>query len=253
MYTFFLDIDGTIFDGNRVADEVIDAIIRARKMGHKVFINTARAYLGMPEQVYGLPVDGFVNSFGLEVCVGGKFIHRKFIPRPQVMKIAKYAFDSGTRLYFEGEIRIDVNQEFERALCPKSIDEFDRMLGESGVCKFVLPDKPTDADVEAFSADFDFFGIEAIAKGYSTARGIQIVEEYYGTSRESTVAIGDTDPDIDMVKYAGIGISMGNGTPNLKACAEYVTKPFWNFGVAYAIDRLLEGNLDALRNNREDK
>ena len=106
---------------------------------------------------------------------------------------------------------------------------------------------PTEEDVAAFSADFDFFGIEAIAKGYSKSRGLQIVEEYYGASREDTVAIGDTDPDIDMITYAGIGISMGNGTPNLKACAEYVTKHFREFGVAYAIDKLLEGDLEALR------
>ena len=253
MYLFFLDIDGTIYDGERVADEVIDAIIRARAQGHKVFINTARAYVGMPEQVYGLPVDGFVNSFGLEVFAEGRFIHRNFIPRCRVLEIAKYAFDNGKRIYFEGEIRIDINQKREESLCPDNIDEFEGMLGKSGVCKFVFVDKPTDSDVAAFSSEFDFCGIEAIAKGYSKSHGIRIVEEHYGAVREDTVAIGDTDPDIDMVNYAGIGISMGNGTPNLKSCAKYVTKPFWNFGVAYAIDRLLEGNLDALRNNREDK
>ena len=38
MYAFFLDIDGTIYDGNRIAQEVTDAIARARAAGHKVFI-----------------------------------------------------------------------------------------------------------------------------------------------------------------------------------------------------------------------
>ena len=248
MYLFFLDIDGTIYDGERVADEVIDAITRARDAGHKVFINTARAYVGMPEQVYGLPVDGYVNSFGLEVCANGRFIHRNFIPRRRVLEIAKYAFDSGTKLYFEGEVRIDVNQKSEGGLCPDNVDEFEQMLGESGICKFVLVDGPTQEDFATFSTDFDFYGIEVIAKGYTKAHGIRTVEAHYGISRENTVAIGDTDPDIDMVNYAGIGISMGNGTPNLKACAKYITKPFWKFGVAYAIDKFLEGDLDALKN-----
>ena len=45
MYAFFLDIDGTLFDGERVSDRVIDAINKARSLGHKVFINTARAYV----------------------------------------------------------------------------------------------------------------------------------------------------------------------------------------------------------------
>ena len=47
MYAFFLDIDGTIFDSRIVAQEVIDAMARARAEGHKVFINTARAYIGL--------------------------------------------------------------------------------------------------------------------------------------------------------------------------------------------------------------
>jgi hydroxymethylpyrimidine pyrophosphatase-like HAD family hydrolase len=51
-----------------------------------------------------------------------------------------------------------------------------------------------------------------------------------------------------MVTYAGIGISMGNGTPNLKACAKYVTKSYVEFGVAYAIDLMLNGKLDMLKN-----
>ncbi|MBQ8407882.1 MAG: HAD-IIB family hydrolase [Clostridia bacterium] len=247
MYAFFLDIDGTIYDGKIVAQEVIDAIVRARAAGHKVFINTARAYVGMPKQVYTLPVDGFVNSYGLEVFADGKFIHRKFIPRERVLEIAKYAFDNGVKLYFEGEIRIDINNYREDSQNPDNMDEFCAMLGEHQMCKFVFCDMPTDADKAAFESDYDFYGIEVIAKGYCKSRGIHTVEEYYGISRENTVAIGDTDPDIDMVSYAGIGISMGNGTPKLKACAKYVTKSYVEFGVAYAIDCLLNGKLDVLK------
>lgn len=72
MYAFFLDIDGTIYDGNRIAQEVTDAIARARAAGHKVFINTARAYIGLPPEVTVLPVDGFICAFGLEIFADGK-------------------------------------------------------------------------------------------------------------------------------------------------------------------------------------
>lgn len=239
MYIFFLDIDGTIYDGRQVAQEVIDAITRAREAGHMIFVNTARAYIGMPDQVYDLPVNGWVNAFGLEIFADGRFIHRKFIPRKRVLEIAEYAFEKGVALYFEGEIRLDLNCERDGRLNPKNMGEFERMLGENRVCKFALPDGLTDADRAAFSADFDFYDIEVITKGYSKARGMQIVQEYYGVSRENTVAIGDTDSDIDMVNYAGIGIAMGNGTPRLKACANFVTKTLEAHGVAYAIDCLL--------------
>lgn len=243
MYAFFLDIDGTIYDGKQVSGEVIDAIVRAKSAGHMVFMNTARAYIGMPEEVYALPVDGWVCSFGLEVFAQGRFIHRKYLPRLQVLEVAKYAFDHRKKLYFEGEIRLDLNCERRGSLNPKNMDEFETMLGQNRVCKFALPDGVTEADRSAFSADFDFYDIETIAKGYSKTRGIQIIQEHYGITRENTVAIGDSDSDWDMISYAGIGIAMGNGTPSLKARAKYVTKTMEEQGVAYAIDCLLAGDV----------
>jgi len=239
MYAFFLDIDGTIYDGSRVAQEVTDAISRARAAGHKVFINTARAYIGMPPQVSALPVDGFLCSFGLEVFADGKFLHRRFIPRETVMEVARYAFDNGVRLYFEGEVRLDLNCHREGSLNPKNMDEFVKLLGQRRVCKFSLPDGPTQADRKAFGADFDFYDIEVIAKGYSKAKGIQLVEQFYGIPQENTVAIGDSDPDMDMVRYAGIGIAMGNSTPGLKAWADLITKPIAEHGAAYAMALVL--------------
>ena len=239
MYAFFLDIDGTIYDGSRVAQEVAEAISRARDAGHKVFINTARAYIGIPKEVFALPVDGFVCSFGLEVFADGKFIHRRFIPRETLLEVAEYAFDHHTPLYFEGEIRLDLNRRWESSFHPKNIADFTQMLGEHQVCKFSFPDGPTEQDKKIFSADFDFYDIEVIAKGYSKTRGIAFVEKYFGLSREEIVAIGDTDSDIDMIQYAGIGIAMGNSSPKLKTCADFVTKTIDEHGAAYAIDYLL--------------
>ena len=246
MYIFFLDIDGTIYGGKPISAAVTEALKRARKVGHKVFINTARAYIGMPREIYGLEIDGFVNSFGLEVYADGRFIHRNFIPRDRGLEIAKYAFDNNVKLYFEGEIRIDINREREGGLVPKDVCEFEHMLGESRVCKVVIDGAPSDRDRAALEADFVFFGSEAVPRGYSKSHGIKIVEGFYGIPHENTVAIGDTDPDIDMVTYAGIGIAMGNGTPDLKAHVKYVTKTFREDGVAFAINCLMDGELSAL-------
>lgn len=246
MYVFFLDIDGTIYGGKPISAAVTGAIARAREAGHKVFINTARAYIGMPHEIYELDVDGYVNSFGLEVYADGGFIHRNFIPHERALKIAEYAFDNNVKMYFEGEIRIDINRTREGGLCPQNIHEFEEMLNRGHVCKFVIDGGPDEHDRTVFGEDYDFFCNEAVPKGYSKSHGIRIVEDHYGVPHENTVAIGDTDPDIDMVTYAGIGIAMGNGTKNLKNSARYVTKPFWDDGVAYAIDCLLDDELNAL-------
>jgi hydroxymethylpyrimidine pyrophosphatase-like HAD family hydrolase len=245
MYAFFLDIDGTIYDGNEIAQEVTDAIAHARAAGHKVFINTARAYIGLPPEVAHLPVDGFVCAFGLEVFADGKFLHRKFLPKETVLAAAQYAFDHHVPLYFEGETRLDLNRRWESSFHPKTLAEFEQMLGTHRLCKFSLPNGPTEEDRKTFSADFDFYDIEVIPKGYSKTCGIRLVEEYYGLNREDTIAIGDSDTDLDMVRYAGIGVAMGNSTEALKAAADFVTKTLDENGAAYAIDYVLTKKADA--------
>lgn len=246
MYVFFLDIDGTVYGGKPISAAVTRALKRARDSGHKVFINTARAYIGMPREIYELEVDGYVNSLGLEVYADGKFIHRYFIPYERALEIAEYAFDNNIKMYFEGEIRIDINRYREGSLHPKNLSECEKMLKGGRVCKFVIDGEPDERVRATFGEDFDFVGGEAIAKGYSKSHGIKIVEDHYGIEHENTVAMGDTDPDIDMVTYAGIGIAMGNGTQNLKNSVRYVTKSFGEDGVAYAIDCLLDGEFKSL-------
>ena len=247
MYAFFLDIDGTIFNGKRVSDAVLDAIKRTRQKGNKVFINTARAYIGMPEQIYTLPFDGFVNSYGLEIFADKKFIHRKFLSKELVQRVAEYGFKNNIRLYFEGEVLITVNIESDKGFSPKSMDEFKEMLGENKVCKFVLKQPLTDEQKKYFSDEFIFYGYEGIVKGYSKSHGIKLVADFYDIPIENTVAMGDTNPDIDMVTFAGIGVAMGNGSEELKNAAKYITKTIDEDGVAYAIDCITNGEVEKLK------
>lgn len=245
MYALFLDIDNTIYE-NDVSEGVVNALSRAKDAGHKVFISTARAYIGMPKEIYDLPVDGFINSFGLEICLGGKFIHRAFIPREKLLEIASFAYDNKVNMYFEGEIRVDINHDDPGERYPKSMEQFKEMLGDKKICKFIFYESPTDEQTKRFINEFDLVGKEGIFKGYSKSFGINLVERYCGLPHDKTVAIGDSDPDIDMISYAGIGIAMGNATTALMQCARYVTKSIQEDGVAYAIDCLLNDNLEPL-------
>ena len=52
------------------------------------------------------------------------------------------------------------------------------------------------------------------------------------------VAIGDYNNDIEMLKAAGTGVAMGNGTPGAKAAADWVTAPIDDDGLAIAFEKL---------------
>lgn len=247
MYAFFLDIDGTSFYKNRVSDAVIESIKRARCLGHKVFVNSARAYIGMPQQFYEIEFDGYINSYGTEICIDNTFLHRVFLPTDRVYEIAENAFENNFKMYFEGEVRIDINRTPEGFLNPQNIDEFKQMLGDKKLCKFILPKAPTDEQKKTIFKDFSFFGGEGLTPGYDKSFGVKFIENYFNIANENTVAIGDSDPDIAMFVYSKIGVAMGNSIESLKSCVEFETKSCEQDGVAFAIDSIVNGNVLALR------
>ena len=59
--------------------------------------------------------------------------------------------------------------------------------------------------------------------------------EYFGFSREETMAIGDGGNDVEMLQHAGIGVAMGNARDEVKQVADYVTDSVDDNGVVNAL------------------
>jgi hypothetical protein len=82
--------------------------------------------------------------------------------------------------------------------------------------------------VEEMGEEFEgIYHVEEVAeiglKGYSKATGIQKVCEILNIPLENTYAFGDSANDLEMLSFVAHGIAMGNGTPEAKERAEYVT------------------------------
>lgn len=80
----------------------------------------------------------------------------------------------------------------------------------------------------------------SVNKGAAVAH----LAEQLGIPREQVVAVGDGMNDLDMIEYAGLGVAMGQGHPELRARARRVTRPLAEDGVACLIEDLIaEGSL----------
>ena len=67
------------------------------------------------------------------------------------------------------------------------------------------------------------------------AVGMRKFMELHGIARNEVIAFGDSDNDVGMLEFAGIGVAMGNANENAKAAADFVTKHIDDDGVAYAL------------------
>ena len=68
--------------------------------------------------------------------------------------------------------------------------------------------------------------------------GIAAVAKHYGWQREEILVFGDGPNDAEMLRWAGIGVALGNGVEEAKAAADYVTTPVGEDGVKNALVHL---------------
>ena len=72
--------------------------------------------------------------------------------------------------------------------------------------------------------------------------GMLALAELLGVPREATMAVGDADNDLPMLRDAGLGVAMGNANERVRAAADVVVADNDHGGVAEAICTYLLGS-----------
>lgn len=81
--------------------------------------------------------------------------------------------------------------------------------------------------------------LEILNKDADKGKGVAQMAEYLNIPRENVMCIGDHGNDLAMVKYAGVGVAMGNAEPSIKEAAQFVTTTNQEDGVAVAINKFV--------------
>ncbi len=73
----------------------------------------------------------------------------------------------------------------------------------------------------------------------SKAKGLIELAETLGISHDEIITVGDNYNDIEMLKYAGLGVAMGNAPELVKSKADYVTDSNDDEGLAKFLEKLI--------------
>lgn len=79
--------------------------------------------------------------------------------------------------------------------------------------------------------------LELVPQGIDKALSLAVLLKEIGVKREEVMAIGDGFNDLSMIKFAGMGVAMGNAQEPVKKAADYITLTNEEDGVAAAIEK----------------
>lgn len=265
----FLDVDGTLVNfKSQIPASTVDALKKAQKNGHKMIICTGRQKSQIyPSLLSAVDFDGIVASSAAYIELDGKPI---FESRPTQEKLdliidffqsnnIPYCLQTTHAIYLEEH-------------CLQKIKDFMKERGssdvliESVVGNVVFTDNPKACDcvekISYYNAPYDLdevrarlgdyfhvvgyslgaegasFHGEITFEGITKATGIKKFMAAVGADVCDSIAVGDSENDLEMLRYAGYSVCMGNGSTEAKAAADLVTTDIDNDGIYNAFVKI---------------
>ncbi|MBR0092962.1 MAG: Cof-type HAD-IIB family hydrolase [Lachnospiraceae bacterium] len=246
----FFDVDGTLLSHTtgKVPESTVQAFEEIRAKGIRTVIATGRD-IGELEKLPvldALPFDGYLTLNG-NICLDeNKKMFAGNEIDPGEVEILVQIFKAG-RLPFVliGEHERYINKVddivIETQLATHgTIPEIGEYKGEKiyQCLAFVNAEtrqKLDDLLDQCIITSWNETGIDIIARTGGKAAGIRKFLDQHQLMRSQSMAFGDGENDLSMIKFAGIGVAMGNATQKLKAVADYVTASVDDDGIAKAM------------------
>ncbi len=242
----FLDLDGTLWTNEIIPDSAIKAIHLAQENGHKIFVNSGRTWCEAIDTLEFLHLDGYCFSAGSEIYVDNKKLLYHPMPKQVVKDMYQFLTEYHVGISLEGSKKTFTNfinrklflHEFNTHPnsfaqirffnCP-SIEDMTE-IDYTQIMKFYiynLNQTPYEVLQEGIPEECELTTFanwrgEITNKQYNKATAIAEISKYYDGAY-TTVAVGDSENDIPMLKGADIAVVMGNGAEEVKKLGDFVT------------------------------
>ena len=262
------DLDGTVLRRDlTITQATVEAFEALRGRGLRLVVATGRRFEGAREHAGRL---GFGGEDPI-ICYGGSMVRRmngetllhRTLPRELGAEVLEWAAERGlhARVFLDGKIVVSpetpaVVRHLRRTEEPdvEVVPSPARWLKDGGEepTKLVIVDHPHDVPAWLEEAQRAFAGRLFVTRSLphyveigglegTKSKGLRFLCERWGIEPERTIAFGDADNDIDMLRFAGLGIAVGGMTDEVRAAADVVAPPADEDGVATFVGELLRG------------
>lgn len=265
-----IDMDGTLLNDKKVISEGnIKAIRLAYEKGVRIAVCTGRIFTSADffSELLGVksPVIASNGAFIMEKDRGevvykatlGVEKCKKLLAMFRKHDIYPHYYTSDTvfteKLVYSSSFYVEVNKTLPKNMQVKIVvvKDWDEVFNtyENEIFKGIGVDEDIEKikevktslrgmkEFEVVSSRFDNF--EVMNKGVSKGNAVKILADFYGITREQIICIGDSENDLSMIKFAGLGVAMGNADEDVKTAAQYITESNNCDGVARVIEKFV--------------
>jgi hydroxymethylpyrimidine pyrophosphatase-like HAD family hydrolase len=249
-----LDIDGTIVHHDRpISSRVLVAVRNAVAAGVHVVVATGRPMVGTWPIVsaLGLVSGSVVCSNGavlLDAASGELLMAHYFDPAPIVTLLREMLPDAIFAVELPGSENLVTGQFPGFGTLPDRIIDHETLVSApvprltvwwNGYTAQELGAKIGELSLGEVSYTLDTGGpwLVAVPKGISKGTALERLRVELDVPADATLAVGDGDNDVEMLRWAALGVAMGQANDTVKAAAREVTGSIEEDGLATVLER----------------
>ena len=262
-----LDVDGTLHNSHReISDATKNALIEAQKRGKTIAIASGRSIAGIRQTASAISLEeygGYVIAYnGTTVinCKTGECIYNQTLPADLIapvyeeaakLQVAIMAYrDSAKEIIVAGGVTGYVAADAAASCVTiRETEQFVKELSFPINKIFVSgePDKMKEVErilqrkfgsvLNVFRSDPYY--VELLPKYTDKGVAVDKLVKYMDITKERVMCVGDSNNDLPMLRYAGMGVAMGNASDRIKEQADYVTDSNDDDGIVKVIEKFM--------------
>ena len=248
----FFDIDGTLlsFSTHRVSEGTVRAFDTLHSHGVRTFLSTGRPMIIVPP----MPL-----SFEASITMNGALV---FTPTETLLRNPVPAADLDAWLDYARQRNLCTMIFTEQGMYASQLNDLARRVRDQ--LEFPMPEVAAIDDLRSLTA-YQIIAVmppdldgqvsallshcrlprwhpaftDIVSGSTSKASGMEAICRRFGIAQSETLAFGDGGNDIEMLRWAGIGVAMGNADERVKQAADRVTSDVDHEGIELAVSQLL--------------
>lgn len=262
------DLDGTLLrDDQKLSEYTKTVIHKVSEQGIDFMLATGRIFSGARKFARELNLNTPILACNGAIIkeAGGKRLYGKPLSDETLEEIFRLLTDMHYYFHSYGE-EIFYTKKFSESLA--SFYSFDRgvpdderfpvveiepmeLIGKDTIYKVLARCEGEENRRELYGRLMEIAGISVTVSWYnsfdisadqvSKASAVDRYAREKGFKPSEIICFGDNYNDIDMIRYAGLGIAVGNGVQEIKEAADFITGNNNEDGVARAIEKFVFG------------